>query len=94
MGIYNRNRSNINIQVNKDQNLSQGMWKAIQAEGQAALSYLPAEDKVNLALATTSVQCIADPDPMTTLRDRTIELEKSLAEAQQLLAAAKTKGGK
>ena len=89
MSIYNRNRSNINIQVNKDQNLQKDMWKAIQREGQAAIAYLPAEDKVNLALATTSVNCIADPDPMSTLRERTIELEASLAEAQKLLAGAK-----
>ncbi len=89
MSIYNRNRSNINIQVNKDQNLSTDMWKAIQREGMDAIAYLPAEDKVNLALATTSVQCIADPDPMSTLRTRTLELEASLAEAQKLLANAK-----
>ena len=89
MSIYNRNRNNISIQVNKDQNLSHGMWKAIQRNGEEALAYLPSEDKVNLALATTSVQCIADPDPMSTLRERSIELEASLAEAQTLLANAK-----
>ena len=94
MSIYNRNRNNISIQVNKDQNLSKGMWSAIQREGEQALSYLPAEDKVNLALATTSVQCIADPDPMSTQRERTLELEQSLAEAQSLIAAASKGKGK
>jgi hypothetical protein len=94
MSIYNRNRNNMSIQVNKDQNLSKGMWDAIQLEAQLALPYLPAEDKVNLALATVSTQVIADPNPKDTLRQMTLQLKEDLDKAQTLIASLEANQGK
>ena len=94
MSIYNRNRSNISIQVNKDQQMSKSMWEEIQRAGQEALQYLPPEDKVNLALASTSLPVVPEPDAMRSMRDRYQQLEETLAATQELLGDLEKAKGK
>ena len=91
MSIYNKNRNNMSIQVNKDQQLSKGMWDAIQLEARLALPYLPAEDKVNLAMATVSQPVIADPDAANSLREMTLKMKDDLDRANQLIASLQHK---
>tara|TARA_R110002110_G_scaffold256620_1_gene472614 strand:- start:233 stop:511 length:279 start_codon:yes stop_codon:yes gene_type:complete len=89
MGIYNKNRSNVNIQLEKNQTLSKGMYEAIQLEAQMAIGYLPSEDKVQLGLSCANLNVVADPNAQNTLRKMTQELQEKLLEAEKLLAAAK-----
>ena len=72
----------MNINVKQNQMLNKGLYDSIMLEGQMALAYLPAEDKVNLALGLVSAQVIGDPSPTNTLRDLTLSLQEKLKEAE------------
>jgi CHASE3 domain sensor protein len=72
----------MNINVKANQMLNKGLYDSIMLEGQMALPYLPAEDKVNLALGLVTAQVIGDPSPTNTLRDLTLSLQEKLKEAE------------
>ena len=82
--IRNRNNTFTNINVNKNQMLTSDLHDAIMLEAQQALAYLPAEDKVNLALAMVAAPKIDDKNTVTQMA---IDLKKKLAEAETMIAA-------
>ena len=82
--IRNRNNTFTNINVNKNQMLTSDLHDAIMLEAQQALAYLPAEDKVNLALAMVAAPKIDDKNTVTQMA---IDLKKKLAEAETMIGA-------
>jgi|TARA_R100001443_G_scaffold92416_1_gene99086 hypothetical protein len=79
----------MSITVNKGQVLTNDMFNAIQLEGQQALAYLPAEDKVNLALSLTAAPIIDNKD---TVKQMALDLQAKLQEANQLIASLNASG--
>lgn len=79
----------MNITINKGQVLTTDMFNAIQLEGQQAIAYLPAEDKVNLALSLTAAPIIDNKD---TVKQMAIELQSKLKDAETLINTLQANG--
>ena len=56
-------------------------------EAQCALAYLPAEDKINLALGLVTAPVIADPSESNTMRDIALEAQNKVDEMALTITA-------
>ena len=78
----------MSVQINKNQLLTTGLHDAIMLEAQQAIAYLPAEDKVNMALALVGSPKVDDPKTLTNM---VIDLKSKLEEAENLISALQAK---
>tara|TARA_R100000900_G_scaffold124942_1_gene99504 strand:+ start:1147 stop:1419 length:273 start_codon:yes stop_codon:yes gene_type:complete len=72
------------IDIGKGQLLTKGLHDAIMLEAQQAIAYLPAEDKVNMALALVAAPKIDDHNSVTNMA---IELKNKLEEANNVISS-------
>lgn len=75
--------------MNKGQVLTGALYDAIQLEAQQAVAYLPAEDKINLALGLTAAPVIDRKDDLKALA---LETQAKLQEANKLITQLQASG--
>ncbi|QDP66958.1 MAG: hypothetical protein Unbinned4409contig1002_59 [Prokaryotic dsDNA virus sp.] len=81
--IRNRNYSRTRIDINAGQLLTKGLHDTIMLEAQQAMAYLPAEDKINMALALVAAPKIDDANSVTAMA---VSLKEKLEEANDVIA--------
>ena len=73
----------MNVTIGKNQLLTKNLKNAIMTEAELAIAYLPAEDKINLAMGLVHTPCIDDNQSMATV---ITDLRDALDQANQVIA--------
>ena len=76
----------MNVTIGKNQLLTKNLKDAIMLEAECAIAYMPAEDKISLALGLVEAPCIDDNQSMakviTSLRDALTDANNVIAQLQ------------
>ena len=80
--VRNKNYNSMNVTIGKNQLLTKDLKNAIMLEAECAIAYMPAEDKISLALGLVEAPCIDDNQSMARVIG---DLRDALANANDII---------